>query len=245
MRGGPSKPHGRIPEFGQSRHLIRTVEKTPDQFRATVGAKCSHESFALFVLAHLGIEAENLVEHSSRSTGLLTSSPEDIVESVVIGDEVLGCHVHHDLAMSLKNAHEGTEATKGIHLAFACDETGCPDLFHRVPPLGDLPQRANQCPKKIRRSRGEGTDNLLDEPQKVGTYPGRARELSTVGRLMERKPQSELTRIETVTALKSHDVGAHVADDVFVNGSLLADEDVILTKHPARHPRKHRGELGR
>ena len=72
-----------------------------------------------------------------------------------------------------------------------------------------------------------------DEAQKVRPQPGHPRELRAVSDLVERYPEAELARLETVAVFELDHVVAEVVDDVLVRGSLIFDQKLVVLSEDA------------
>jgi hypothetical protein len=87
------------------------------------------------------------------------------------------------------------------------------------------------------------SERLLDEREEVLAHPPHAGELGAVGHLMEREPQTELTRWECKALLEREHVRADVVDEVLVSGAVLDHQKVVLPEHSGRHPSEQRADL--
>jgi hypothetical protein len=92
-----------------------------------------------------------------------------------------------------------------------------------------------------------GVEGLLHEPEVVLTQPRHARELRSMGDLVERQPEPELLRREREPLLERQDVGTDVVHEVLVvrRGRLrvVDDEQVVLAQHARGHPPEQHADL--
>ena len=65
-----------------------------------------------------------------------------------------------------------------------------------------------------------------------------------MGDLVKGQPQAKVGRREGVPALKGHQVGTHVVDEILVlSRFVLQHQEVVLAQHPGGHPPQYDSQL--
>ena len=203
-----------------------------------------HEALALGVLAHLGVEPEQLGHELGEALGVGAPLVQHLGEVGGAGHLARPGPVHGHVAVPLEQAHHPRDLREGEPLLGRGQHAHDAGLAGRVAPGPHLGGHPLDHLGEVGRVAREGAEQLGDETDEVVAQPGHGRELHAVGHLVQRQPEPELAGGEAVLQLDRHDVGADVGDQILVLGRLVVDQEVVLAEHPGRHVGEHQAELG-
>ena len=239
------EPGLRIVELGDRRETRRVTPGRVEGADARGGLDAAHEPLTHLVLAHLHLDAEQLLDLPA-DAALLAARVQHARHAIGAVDVPATELVHHVVAVAFEQRHQALHAAEDLLLLRRREEPDEPSVVERVPPGA---QRVGGAPDRREQHGGIGIDDRersLHERKEVVAHPRHAGELRAVRDLVDRDPAAEVERAEREPLLERQDVGPDVVDRVDVGGARfgIGHEQVVLAEHALREVPEQRTDLG-